>query len=118
MRGLNKKIGALGEKIALNHLLSKDYELITTNFSTRFGEIDLIMKDKNILVFVEVKTKKGFDFGQPEEMFTHGKYTQVKRMATVYLKGEDVPCRIDMVAIILNDDNQPLSVKHYKNVVI
>ncbi len=116
MRGLNKNIGAVGEKIARNHLLSKNYELITTNFSTRFGEIDLIMKDKDIIVFVEVKTKKGLDFGQPEEMFTHGKYAKVKRMATLYLKGEDVPCRIDMVAVILGEDNQPLSIKHYENV--
>ena len=116
MRGVNKNIGALGEKIALNHLLSKNYELIVTNYSTRFGEIDLIMKDKDILVFVEVKTKKGLDFGLPEDMFTRGKYTKVKRMATTYLKGVDVPCRIDMVAVILGEDNQPLSIKHYENV--
>lgn len=112
----NKYIGAIGEKIALDYLLSKNYELIMTNYSTRFGEIDLIMRDKERLVFVEVKTKKGLDWGSPEEMFTRRKYERVKRMASVYLKGREVSCRIDMVAVVLNPNNEPISVKHYENV--
>ena len=112
----NKFIGAIGERVALNYLLAKNYELITTNYSTRFGEIDLIIRDKDILVFVEVKTKKGLAFGTPEEMFTQNKLTRVKRMATVYLKGKEVKCRIDMVAVVLDEFNEPVSVKHYANV--
>ena len=76
------------------------------------------MRDKGILVFVEVKAKKGLVFGMPEEMFTRGKFERVKRMATVYLKGKDVPCRIDMAAVVLDGQNQPVSVKHYENVVM
>ena len=116
MKGLNKQTGFTGEKLALDYLLSKNYEPITKNYSTKFGEIDLVMRDKNITVFVEVKTKKGVDFGTPEEMFTHGKYERVRRMATVYLNGRDVPCRVDMVAVILDPNNQPVSIKHYPNV--
>ena len=112
----NRNIGALGEKIALDCLLYKNYELIMTNYSTRFGEIDLIMRDKERLVFVEVKTKKGLNWGSPEEMFTRGKYKRVKRMASVYLKGREVACRIDMVAVVLDSNNESVSVKHYENV--
>lgn len=112
----NKIIGAIGERIALGHLLSMNYELITNNYSTRFGEIDLIMKDKDILVFVEVKTKKGLAFGTPEEMFTRNKYQKVKNMAIIYLKGREVKSRIDMVAVVLGELNEPVSVKHYENV--
>ncbi|KKU69780.1 MAG: hypothetical protein UX92_C0010G0021 [Candidatus Amesbacteria bacterium GW2011_GWA1_47_20] len=116
MKVWNKETGRIGEKIALDYLLSKNYELITTNYSTRFGEIDLIMRDKETVVFVEVKTKKGYSWGSPEEMFTQRKYERVKRMANVYLKGRQVACRIDMVAVVLNEENRPVSVKHYANV--
>lgn len=88
------------------------------NYRTRFGEIDLIMKDKHLLVFVEVKTKRGVNFGKPEEMFTRGKYHKVKRMATVYLKGREVSCRIDMVAVELNDQGEVVTVRHYPNVIL
>ena len=116
MKQFNKKTGAVGERLAEEFLVKKGLEVITRNFSTRFGEIDLIMRDKDIMVFVEVKTKKGLDWGSPEEMFTRGKLEKVKRMAIVYLKGQEVPCRIDMVAVVLDPENNPVSVKHYENV--
>ncbi len=114
----NKDVGRVGEEIARDYLLTKNYELITQNFQTRFGEIDLICKDGDSLVFVEVKTKKGLEFGSPEEMFTTGKYQRVKRMATVYLGGKESQCRIDMVAVVLGPDDQLLQITHYPNVVL
>ncbi len=117
MKTLNKQTGFIGEKLALDYLLSKNYEPLTKNYSTKFREIDLVMRDGNITVFVEVKTKKGVNFGTPEDMFTHGKYERVKRMATVYLHGRDVPCRIDMVAVTLDSNDQLVSLKHYPNVL-
>ncbi len=118
MKFQNMVVGRIGEEAAAKFLLNLGYSLITRNFSTRFGEIDLIMKDKGVLVFVEVKTKKGLIFGTPEEMFTRGKYNRVKRMGTVYLKGEEVPCRIDMVAVLLNEFNEVETLKHYPNVIL
>lgn len=116
MKFFNKQIGRIGEVIAEQYLVKKGWELISRNFSTRFGEIDLIMRDKDILAFVEVKTKKGLKWGSPEEMFTRNKYERVKRMASIYLQGKEVPCRIDMVAVILGPNNEPVFVKHYGNV--
>lgn len=113
MKYFNKKVGLAGEEFALQYLLGLGYELIMRNFSTRFGEIDLIMNDKNTLVFVEVKTKKSHDWGTPEEMFTRGKYRRVRNMATVFLKGKEALCRIDMVAVDLAD---PPVLRHYPNV--
>ncbi len=112
----NKVTGRIGEATTEQYLQDKGWEIIERNYSTRFGEIDLIVRDKDILVFVEVKTKKGLDFGTPEEMFGRGKYERVKRMATVYLNGRDVPCRIDMVAVILDSDNHLVTLNHYPNV--
>ncbi|TSC85325.1 MAG: putative endonuclease [Microgenomates group bacterium Gr01-1014_16] len=118
MKQYNREIGRIGEAAAEELLVKKGLELILRNFSTRFGEVDLIMRDGERLVFVEVKTKKGLEFGTPEEMFTRGKYNKVKRMATVYLKGKEAPCRIDMVAVELDDSNLPMAVRHYENVVL
>lgn len=118
MKRFNKETGKIGEGAAEGILVKKGYELVLRNFSTRFGEIDLIMRDGEKLVFVEVKTKKGLKFGTPEEMFTRGKYNKVKRMATVYLKGKDVPCRIDMMAVELDQNNGVVALRHYENVVL
>ena len=110
----NKKTGEEGEQLALNYLLKLGYELTMRNYSTRFGEIDLIMRDKDTTVFVEVKAKKTEDWGTPEEMFTRSKYRKVKNMATLYLRGKEVLCRIDMVAVDLFGESPLL--RHYKNV--
>jgi len=113
----NRNTGRIGEGLAEDFLRVKGYQNIMRNYSTRFGEIDLICMDKDQMVFVEVKAKKTLFFGTPEEMFTRGKYNKVKRMATVYLNGKEVNCRIDMVAIELNNDNTLKNLRHYKNVV-
>lgn len=115
MKNFNRQTGGVGERLAEEYLIKKGYELVLRNYSTRYGEIDLIMRDKDILVFVEVKTKIGINFGSPEEMFTRGKYEKVKRMATMYLKGKDVACRIDMVGVEMGED---LKIRHYENVVV
>jgi len=69
--------------------------------------------NKNVLVFVEVKAKKTKAWGTPEEMFNRGKYRRVRNMATVFLKGKEALCRIDMVAVDLCD---PPALRHYPNV--
>lgn len=118
MKALNKVIGKIGEDLAGKLLQEKGYAIIKRNFRTRFGEIDLICKDGDTLVFVEVKAKKGLDFGSPEDMYTRGKAERVKRMASMYLEGSETNCRIDMVAIVLGDNNQPQRMTHYPNVVL
>ena len=118
MKSENRNIGRLGEQLAQQLLVGKGYEIVEHNFYTRFGEIDLIMRDNETMIFVEVKTKKGLDFGSPEEMFTAGKMQRVKRMATVYLKGRETKCRIDMVAVVLDSQNRSQRITHYPNVIM
>ena len=118
MKTYNKETGRIGEELARNFLKEKGYQIVKSNFSTRFGEIDLICKDGDMTVFVEVKTKHGLEFGTPEEMFTKGKEDRVKRMASVYLEGREITCRIDMVAVVLGDNNKPERMTHYPNVTL
>ncbi len=118
MKQFNRETGRKGENEAALYLEKLGYEVFLRNFSTRFGEIDLICRDNAEVVFVEVKTKKGRLFGSPEETFTRYKYEKVKRMAQVYLKGKEAACRIDMVAVELGEDDAVTGIRHYKNVVL
>jgi len=118
MKYFNKQTGRLGEDFAAQSLKDKGYKILERNFSNKFGEIDIVAKDKNVLVFVEVKTKKGTDFGLPEEMINAYKLQKIRRMAEVYMNGKTLPCRIDVVAIILSSQNEILNLNHYENVYI
>lgn len=115
MKTKNRETGTFAEEKVVKYLQRKGWEVIERNFHTRFGEIDLICREKDILVFVEVKAKKGRDFGLPEEMFDRRKYDQVKRMAQVFLAGKEVACRIDMVAVELGEGNEVVEIRHYEN---
>lgn len=118
MKSQNKVTGNRGEDLAAEYLLKKGYKIEERNFRTRFGEIDIVCWDGETLVFVEVKTKIGHDFGEPEEMVNKGKLAQVKRMGDVYLQdcGLEVPCRIDVVAVVLTHEGEVERIEHYEAV--
>lgn len=116
MKQQNHALGQLTENLAAEYLTSHGYLVIEHNYSNKFGEIDLIAKHEHTLVFVEVKAKTGLDFGHPEEMVTPKKLAKVRRMADLYLKDLRLPCRIDVVAIVLDSSHQPIRLTHYPNV--
>lgn len=116
MKSSNRDTGRLAETLASKALIDKGYTILENNFSNRYGEIDIIAKDKDILVFVEVKAKKGVDFGLPEEMISPHKLRKVKNMALIYMKGETLPCRIDVVAVVLSHESNLVRLTHYENV--
>lgn len=127
MKQDNKKIGAIGEKAAEDWLRKKDYQILERNFYTRFGEIDIIVREKRkdrILpktVFVEVKTKSGDQYGEPWEMVGRKKLRQVQMMAQVYLTKNglgEIPCRIDVVGVWLDRERQVEKIEHWENVQI
>jgi len=114
----NKRVGRVGESMAALYLERKGYRIEKRNFTTRFGEIDIVCWDGKILVFVEVKTKIGHDFGEPEEMVNKDKLGRVKRMGELYLleKQIDCPCRVDMIAIVLGQNKSIERIDHYEAV--
>ena len=84
----SRETGALGESLALGYLVGKGYELVERNYRTRFGEIDLILRGEDVLVFVEVKARRGRGFGDPLEAVTPRKQARVRRMAEAYMAGQ------------------------------
>lgn len=117
----NYKKGREGEEIAREFLKEKGFRLIESNYSNVLGEIDIIMSDKDWLVFVEVKLKIGDKYGSPEEMINKSKLAKVRRVAESFLVLEKEIAknfekyRIDAVCIVLNGDKTIRSIKHYAN---
>lgn len=116
MKTLNRETGRHAEAIAARELEKKGYTILERNFSNKFGEIDIIARDGDTLMFVEVKAKVGETFGRPEDMITRGKLQRIRNMALVYLNGKSAACRIDVVAVVLDECNDVARLTHYENV--
>ncbi len=119
MTQASKQIGDEGEELAAELLAAKGYEIIERNYRFGKGEIDIIAKspDKKYLVFVEVKSRKNLEFGEPEYAITKNKMSQLRRIASAYIYengNDDFDFRMDVVAILFQKNKKPL-VEHYEN---
>jgi putative endonuclease len=118
----NYNKGKNGEDMARELLVKKGYELVMMNYKNDIGEIDLIVIDKDFLVFVEVKLKVGDKFGSPEEMINKRKMYQIKRVAESFLVLERKIAkkfekyRIDAVCIVLDENKEIERINHYENI--
>ena len=115
----NLATGKLGEEIAKKYLENKGYKIVERNYKTKYAEIDLVAKRKNELVFVEVRTKVGENFGSPEETIDRKKLRKLWGNATAYgararWQGH---CRIDAICIVLKKDYSLGRLNHYENIV-
>ena len=104
-----QETGKLGETIACNFLRRNGYNIIETNYRCREGEIDIVARQPDTLVFFEVRTKKSFFFGSPEESITKTKKEHLKAAAERYIQEHDnLPpqWRIDVIAIQVGWDGK------------
>ena len=100
------RAGRIGERLARWRLRLMGYRIIETNCRLPGGELDIIAKDGDTLVFVEVKTAATEEFGRPEEWVDGRKQKKLGRLATAYLARQgnmDIPCRFDVVAVSLEE---------------
>lgn len=95
------KLGERGEGLAVKFLKRKGYKLIKQNYKTPIGEIDIIARDGETLVFVEVKTRESIEYGHPFEAVNWRKKRKIEKVALLYLKRlKEIPsCRFDVVSI-------------------
>lgn len=102
--------GRTGEALAGAELERRGYEILATGFRTDYGEIDIIARDGDTLVFVEVRTRRSGDRGTAAESVTPQKQWRVSRAASAYLVATgafEQPCRFDVVAIDYDDAGRP-----------
>lgn len=119
-RPVHLQYGSIGEEAARNFLKKKGLKFLTANFSTKRGEIDLIFRDGNCLVFVEVKTRSNESWSRPERAVNARKSKALMRVAQDYLrllKTTDVPWRFDIVEVLL-EAGAVREVRHLENTVL
>lgn len=102
--------GEAGEALAEAWLVRHGLRALQRNFRCRLGEIDLVMRDADTLVFVEVRCRRDCGYGTALESVTAGKQARLLRAAAVYLQqhGDSLPCRFDVVGISPGPDGHPV----------
>ena len=101
-----KELGKKGEELALRFLKGKGYHIIEKNYVCKMGEMDIIAREKDTLVFIEVKTRTSNFFGPPQLAVNATKQRQLSKVALNYLKEKnlgDAKARFDVVAILLKE---------------
>jgi len=115
----NKPTGNYGEDLACSFLKKQGYKILERNFRIRGGEIDIVGKDGEILVFIEVKTRYSHEYGPPSESMTYWKIKALLKTAQFYVlksKWGERPYRLDFVSVDFSDDPQKPKVELIKNI--
>jgi putative endonuclease len=115
-----KTTGLIGERLAVDFLSKQGYEIVEANYRCKEGEVDIIARDGDYLVFVEVRAKSGGMFGSPEESVTARKKEHLKNVAARYREtheGLPIQWRIDFVAVELDREGTPRRIEVIKNAV-
>lgn len=115
-----RETGAFGEKIACDFLGKNGYSILETNYRCPEGEIDIVARQPDSLVFIEVRTKKSWLFGSPEESITRVKKEKLQALAERYgQEHENLPenWRIDVVAIQLDGSGRVSRIELIENAV-
>ena len=107
-----KLLGAFGEAAAAEFLRKKRYELLGMNYRCRLGELDIIARQKETLIFVEVKLRREGGFASAAEAVTPAKQRRLEIAAENWLAEnglEDVPCRFDVIEVYLEKNGSKIT---------
>ena len=112
-------LGRRGEELAARQLAAKGYEIVVRNWRCETGELDLVARDGECLVLVEVRTRRGRAMGSPEGSITATKQARLIALSEAYVQenGWDGDWRIDVVAIEMDGRGRLLRVDHYENAI-
>ena len=111
-------IAKIGESLAVKHLKARGCEILARNYRALRGEIDIIVRDGEFTVFVEVKTRRSLKFGLPQAAVTWQKQRQISKVALAYLQTQnllDAPCRFDVIAIHLSPQLELLKLEQIES---
>lgn len=102
----NKSTGDYGERVAAAWLTERGMVVLDRNWSCPQGELDLVLRDGDVLVVCEVKTRRSAAYGHPLEAVTPIKFARLRRLAAVWIEQHDVrprEVRIDMVGVLRSE---------------
>lgn len=122
MQNSKQLLGATGEEIAVDYLVSQGYVVFDRNWRSKSGEIDIIASEKfnsqDELIFIEVKTRSSRDYGDPIEAITATKYLRMHRLALEWLSENNASreaWRLDVISIVISRA-QEIEIDHLKRV--
>ena len=113
-----ESLGDAGERLAAAYLRSLGFKILDRQLASRIGEIDLVARDGDAIVFVEVKTRQSTSAGHPVEAVTPHKQSQMTRAALAYLKRRgllECRTRFDVVAVLLSSEDGTPQITHYRD---
>lgn len=116
MRESTRNMGQQGENMAFSYICQQGYRVVERNYRCPYGEVDLIAKDGEIFVFIEVKSRQSTLFGQPEEAVDFKKRKKLSTVALWYLaekKIDNYHARFDVVSILLS--KQPPEIRLFRD---
>ena len=116
MKSPHLETGKRGENKAADYLRSKGYRVAETNYRTSAGEIDIIAWDKEILLFIEVKTRQSTAYGFPEEAVNIAKQNRIGASAEIFMRDRklDVELRFDIISIV-EQNGETTEILHIKD---
>lgn len=106
-RDRRHRLGWDGERLAARHLRREGMKLLLSRYRCRWGEVDWVVRDRDTLVFVEVKTRQSELFGNPSEAVTRAKQKRMSRVALDYLQklgNPEIPLRFDIVEVTIRPE--------------
>lgn len=113
-------MGKAGELAALQHLRSEGLIILEADWHCRIGQIDIVAEETGVLVLVEVKARRGTGFGLPQEAVDARKQRKLRLLLESYRQAtgrQHQPCRIDVIAVILDAQLCVKSCEHIRNAV-
>lgn len=112
------KLGKKGEELVEKYLMKNNYNIICKNFYTKKGEIDIIATKDNLLIFIEVKTRTNYNYGNPCMAVNYKKKKHMKYAAKVFLylneSMKKYEMRFDVIEVMINHNNSKIN--HIKNI--
>lgn len=121
MTNYNRQFGNWGEQVAAQFLELHGFDILNRNYRTPYGEIDLIAQKEDMIIFVEVKTRSGKEFGMPEDAVTPQKRAHLSQSVQYYWQQNDemkVDWRIDVISILKNRNQTQPEVTWFENAVV
>jgi len=113
----NKQIGQWGETVAMDYLTERGYEIIARNVRTPFGEIDIIAKQDDVIIFVEVKARTSNKMGLPEESITARKQEHMLACAQHYAGENEIDhWQIDVISVEGKPGDKPV-ITYFENAI-
>ena len=113
-----RNLGRRGERLARRYLKKAGYRYVTSNYATGRGEVDLIVRKGETLVFVEVKTREQEWFSPSEAVVNYHKQCRISAAARHFIcvhKLDDCPCRFDVVVVVMDAGKGEASIRHHES---